>query len=84
LLTYTVNGETCPARRSRAALHRRLHTGDLGPSVNVLERVHIGYCRERLAAHKCPRIFQFRSELPKNTLGRVLTDELARAYGALS
>ena len=35
-------------------------------------------CRERLAAYKCPRVFQFRSELPKNTLGKVLKDELAR------
>jgi len=34
------------------------------------------YCRERLAAYKCPRIFQFRSQLPKNTLGKVLKDQL--------
>jgi long-chain acyl-CoA synthetase len=34
------------------------------------------HCRERLAAYKCPRIFQFRSELPKNTLGKVLKAEL--------
>jgi long-chain acyl-CoA synthetase len=37
------------------------------------------WCRERLAAYKCPRVFQFRAELPKNTLGKVLKDELARA-----
>jgi long-chain acyl-CoA synthetase len=36
----------------------------------------IAYCQERLAAYKCPRIFQFRSELPKNTLGKVLKDQL--------
>jgi long-chain acyl-CoA synthetase len=34
------------------------------------------YCRERLADYKCPRIFQFRSQLPKNTLGKVLKDQL--------
>jgi len=34
------------------------------------------YCRERLAAYKCPRVFQFRSRLPKNTLGKVLKDQL--------
>jgi len=34
------------------------------------------YCRERLAAYKCPRVFQFRSQLPKNTLGKVLKDLL--------
>ncbi len=54
------------------------------PSMDLLERELVGYCRERLAAYKCPRIFQFRSELPKNTLGKVLKDELARSYGALS
>ena len=39
----------------------------------------VTWCRERLAAYKCPRIFQFRSELPKNALGKVLKDELAQA-----
>ena len=34
------------------------------------------YCRERLAAYKCPRVFQFRSQLPKTTLGKVLKDQL--------
>lgn len=34
------------------------------------------YCRERLAAYKCPRVFQFRSRLPKNTLGKVMKDQL--------
>ena len=54
------------------------------PSMDVLENELVLYCRERLAAYKCPRIFQFRSELPKNTLGKVLKDELARSYGAPS
>jgi long-chain acyl-CoA synthetase len=54
------------------------------PSADVLEHELVAYCRERLAAYKCPRVFQFRSELPKNTLGKVLKDELARTYGALS
>ena len=54
------------------------------PSVDLLEHELTAYCRERLAAYKCPRVFRFRSELPKNTLGKVLKDELARAYGAVS
>jgi long-chain acyl-CoA synthetase len=54
------------------------------PSMDLFEQELVSYCRERLAAYKCPRIFQFRSELPKNTLGKVLKDELARGYGALS
>src|SRR6266702_2498477 len=39
----------------------------------------VAWCRARLAAYKCPRVFQFRSELPKNSLGKVLKDELAQA-----
>ena len=37
------------------------------------------YLRERLAAYKIPRIFEFWSELPKNTLGKILKDELVQA-----
>jgi long-chain acyl-CoA synthetase len=36
----------------------------------------VAWCRDRLAIYKCPRVFQFRFELPKNTLGKVLKDEL--------
>jgi long-chain acyl-CoA synthetase len=46
------------------------------PEMDLLEADLVSYCRERLAAYKCPRIFQFRSELPKNTLGKVMKDEL--------
>jgi long-chain acyl-CoA synthetase len=34
------------------------------------------YCRERMAAYKYPRRFEFRTELPKNSLGKVLKDQL--------
>jgi long-chain acyl-CoA synthetase len=37
----------------------------------------IAYCRERMAAYKYPRVIEFRDELPKNTLGKVLKSELA-------
>jgi long-chain acyl-CoA synthetase len=36
----------------------------------------IAYCRERMAAYKYPRVIEFRAELPKNTLGKVLKGEL--------
>ena len=49
------------------------------PAMDLLEHELVSYCRERLAAYKCPRVFQFRSELPKNTLGKVLKDELVPA-----
>jgi len=54
------------------------------PSADLLEHEIVAYCRERMAAYKCPRVFRFRSELPKNTLGKVLKDELARDYGTPS
>jgi long-chain acyl-CoA synthetase len=37
----------------------------------------IAYCRERMAAYKYPRVIEFRDELPKNTLGKVLKRELS-------
>ena len=36
----------------------------------------VAWCQERLAIYKCPLVFQFRSELPKNSLGKVLKDQL--------
>jgi hypothetical protein len=46
--------------------------------MELAERDLVSYCRGQLAAYKCPRVYQFRSELPKNTLGKVLKDELVR------
>jgi long-chain acyl-CoA synthetase len=46
------------------------------PALHLPEADLVSYCRERLAAYKCPRVFQFRSELPKNTLGKVMKNEL--------
>jgi long-chain acyl-CoA synthetase len=36
----------------------------------------LAYCRERIAAYKYPRVIEFRAELPKNSLGKVLKDQL--------
>ena len=36
----------------------------------------IAYCGERLAAYKYPRVIEFRDELPKNALGKILKREL--------
>lgn len=45
----------------------------------VTEEEIIAFCREKLAAYKIPRIIEFRSELPRSTVGkafrRVLRDE---------
>jgi long-chain acyl-CoA synthetase len=51
------------------------------PAMTVGEPELVAYCRRRLAAYKCPRVYQFRSELPKNTLGKVLKDELVSNGG---
>jgi long-chain acyl-CoA synthetase len=53
-------------------------------AAELREHELVTWCRERLAAYKCPRIFQFRAELPKNTLGKVLKDELAASRGVPS
>ncbi len=36
----------------------------------------IEFCKERMAAYKYPRRVEFRDELPKNALGKILKDEL--------
>jgi long-chain acyl-CoA synthetase len=53
-------------------------------AMELREHELITWCRERLAAYKCPRIVQFRSELPKNTLGKVLKDELVLSWAGSS
>jgi long-chain acyl-CoA synthetase len=50
-------------------------------AMELREHELVSWCRERLAAYKCPRVYQFRAELPKNTLGKVLKDELAVTGG---
>jgi long-chain acyl-CoA synthetase len=39
----------------------------------------IGFCRERLAAYKCPRSVDILDELPKTVSGKILRRELRRA-----
>lgn len=36
----------------------------------------LAYCREHLSAYKLPRVFEFRSELPKTPVGKILRREL--------
>jgi long-chain acyl-CoA synthetase len=53
----------------------------LRPGMVLAEHELVSYCRRQLAAYKCPRVYQFRAQLPKNTLGKVLKDELVRMAG---
>ena len=36
----------------------------------------IAFCRERMAAYRVPRIVEFRTDLPKSIIGKVLRREL--------
>lgn len=42
------------------------------PRADCQERELIGFCRERLANFKIPRMVEFRDEIPKSPLGKVL------------
>lgn len=43
---------------------------------SVTETELIDWCKERLAKYKIPKIIEFRSELPKSTVGKVLRRKL--------
>jgi len=36
----------------------------------------LSHCREHLAGYKCPRDVEFRGELPKSNVGKILRREL--------
>jgi acyl-CoA synthetase (AMP-forming)/AMP-acid ligase II len=40
----------------------------------------IGFCRERIAAYKCPRSIDFVDELPKSTVGKILRKDVKKWY----
>jgi long-chain acyl-CoA synthetase len=42
----------------------------------VLEEEIIKYCQENLAHYKCPRVIEFRGEVPKTDVGKVSRREL--------
>jgi long-chain acyl-CoA synthetase len=48
----------------------------LRPGASLTAPQLIAYCKERIAAYKYPRVIEFRAALPRNTLGKVLKDEL--------
>lgn len=49
--------------------------GDAGATAVDADEV-IGFCRERLAAFKVPRIIEFSADLPKTVTGKILRREL--------
>ena len=44
----------------------------LKPGEQVTEKEIIAFCRERLAKYKAPTLVEFREELPKTLIGKVL------------
>ena len=44
----------------------------LKPGETATEKDIIGFCREKLAAYKAPKIVEFRNELPKSAVGKIL------------
>ena len=46
------------------------------PQAQVSAEALIHFCRERLAAYKVPTIIEFRAELPKTMVGKVLRQQL--------
>ncbi len=52
----------------------------LKPGEKVTEEELKAFCRERLAAYKVPTHYEFRDELPKTTVGKILRRELVRQH----
>ncbi len=52
-----------------------LRAGAAAPTEDELR----DFCRQRLAAYKVPRAFEFAAELPRNALGKIQKQELRRA-----
>jgi long-chain acyl-CoA synthetase len=52
----------------------------LKPNESVSEEELKAFCKERLAAYKVPTHYEFRTELPKTTVGKILRRELVRQH----
>jgi acyl-CoA synthetase (AMP-forming)/AMP-acid ligase II len=46
----------------------------------LTEEQVINYCRERLAAYKCPRLVRFVDEFPKTPTGKIKKKEVAAQF----
>ena len=50
------------------------------PGETLTEQEILDWCKERLAKYKIPTQIEFRSELPKTTVGKILRRELVREH----
>jgi len=46
------------------------------PGETLTEEEVIGYCKEKLAAYKVPKLVEFMEDLPKSTIGKVVRRKL--------
>ncbi|MFP2767873.1 long-chain-fatty-acid--CoA ligase FadD [Oceanisphaera sp. KMM 10153] len=49
------------------------------PGASLDEKALIGHCRQYLTAYKVPKVIEFRDELPKTNVGKILRRELREA-----
>jgi long-chain acyl-CoA synthetase len=49
---------------------------------SVTEAEIIDFCKEKLAAYKAPKLVEFRSELPKSAVGKILRKVLREEEAA--
>jgi acyl-CoA synthetase (AMP-forming)/AMP-acid ligase II len=64
------------AMAAAAAVSPFLQSGTLSAADPVTAEQVIAHCRQHLAAYKVPKIVEFRSELKKSAIGKVLRREL--------
>ena len=54
----------------------------LNPKSRLTEEDVINYCREKLASFKKPKFVEFLDALPKNTMGKILKEDLRKMHKA--
>ena len=48
-------------------------------TVEITDKDLLAWCRKNMASYKCPRMVEFRKELPMNATGKILKRELRDA-----
>jgi len=56
----------------------------LNPDQTLEEQEVVAYCKQHLAAFKCPRFVRFVDALPKTAIGKVRKHELIAKYGDIA
>ncbi|RLC00533.1 MAG: hypothetical protein DRH90_18250 [Deltaproteobacteria bacterium] len=58
------------SRKTKAPFYRQIATrkpGETASAENIID-----FCKEKLAIYKVPKIVEFRDELPKSAVGKIL------------